>query len=87
MFMAEIKDTLKSSVKTKIGGALIYKPIKKTFKRYMAACAFNPPIMALAIFPQPINPTLYFMLVHPFCFVYLIIQKPCVPVIQNPVGR
>lgn len=36
MFMAEIKDTLKSSVKTKIGGALIYKPIKKTFKRYMA---------------------------------------------------
>lgn len=29
MFMAEIKDTLKSSVKTKIGGALIYKPIKK----------------------------------------------------------
>ena len=36
MFMAEIKDTLKSSVKTKIGGALIYKPIKKTFERYMA---------------------------------------------------
>lgn len=34
MFMAEIKDTLKSSVKTKIGGALIYKLIKKTFKRY-----------------------------------------------------
>ena len=36
MFMAEIKDTLMSSLKTKIGGAMIYKPIKKTFKRYMA---------------------------------------------------
>ena len=45
--MAEIKDTLKSSVKTKIGGALIYKPIKKTFKRYMADDKGGAPLLGL----------------------------------------
>ena len=47
MFMAEIKDTLKSSVKTKIGVALIYKPIKKTFKRYMADDKGGAPLLGL----------------------------------------
>lgn len=47
MFMAEIKDTLKSSVKTKIGGALLYKPIKKTFKRYMADDKGGAPLLGL----------------------------------------
>ena len=47
MFMAEIKYTLKSSVKTKIGGALIYKPIKKTFKRYMADDKGGAPLLGL----------------------------------------
>ena len=47
VFMAEIKDTLKSSVKTKIGGALIYKPIKKTFKRYMADDKGGAPLLGL----------------------------------------
>lgn len=47
MFMAEIKDTLKSSVKTKLGGALIYKPIKKTFKRYMADDKGGAPLLGL----------------------------------------
>ena len=47
MFMAEIKDTLKSSLKTKIGGALIYKPIKKTFKRYMADDKGGAPLLGL----------------------------------------
>ena len=47
MFMAEIKDTLKSSVKTKIGGALFYKPIKKTFKRYMADDKGGAPLLGL----------------------------------------
>lgn len=47
LFMAEIKDTLKSSVKTKIGGALIYKPIKKTFKRYMADDKGGAPLLGL----------------------------------------
>lgn len=47
IFMAEIKDTLKSSVKTKIGGALIYKPIKKTFKRYMADDKGGAPLLGL----------------------------------------
>lgn len=47
MFMAEIKDTLKSSFKTKIGGALIYKPIKKTFKRYMADDKGGAPLLGL----------------------------------------
>lgn len=47
MFMAEIKDTLRSSVKTKIGGALIYKPIKKTFKRYMADDKGGAPLLGL----------------------------------------
>ena len=47
MFMAEIKDTFKSSVKTKIGGALIYKPIKKTFKRYMADDKGGAPLLGL----------------------------------------
>lgn len=47
MFMAEIKDTLKSSVKTKIGGSLIYKPIKKTFKRYMADDKGGAPLLGL----------------------------------------
>lgn len=47
MFMSEIKDTLKSSLKTKIGGALIYKPIKKTFKRYMADDKGGAPLLGL----------------------------------------
>ena len=47
MFMAEIKDTLKSSVKTKICGALIYKPIKKSFKRYMADDKGGAPLLGL----------------------------------------
>lgn len=47
MFMSEIKDTLKSSPKTKIGGALIYKPIKKTFKRYMADDKGGAPLLGL----------------------------------------
>ncbi len=36
-----------SSVKTKIGGALIYKPIKKTFKRYMADDKGGAPLLGL----------------------------------------
>lgn len=47
MFMAEIKDTLMSSLKTKIGGAMIYKPIKKTFKRYMADDKGGAPLLGL----------------------------------------
>ena len=47
MFMAEIKDTLKSNVKTKIGGALIYKPLKQTFKRYMADDKGGAPLLGL----------------------------------------
>lgn len=47
MFMAEIKDTLKSSVKTKIGGAMIYKPLKQTFKRYMADDKGGAPLLGL----------------------------------------
>lgn len=47
MFMAEIKDTLKSSLKTKIGGAMIYKPIKQTFKRYMADDKGGAPLLGL----------------------------------------
>ena len=47
MFMAEIKDTLKSSLKTKIGGAMIHKPIKQTFKRYMADDKGGAPLLGL----------------------------------------
>ena len=47
MFKSDIKDRLKSSVKTKIGGALIYKPIKKTFKRYMADDKGGAPLLGL----------------------------------------
>lgn len=47
MFMAEIKDTLNGSLKTKIGGAMIYKPIKQTFKRYMADDKGGAPLLGL----------------------------------------
>lgn len=47
MFLAEIKNTLKSSLKTKIGGALIYKPLKKTFKKYMADDKGGAPMLGL----------------------------------------
>ena len=47
MFMGEIKKTLKSSLKTKIGGALIYKDLKKCFKRFMADDKGGAPLLGL----------------------------------------
>ncbi len=47
MFMSEIKHTLKSSLKTKLGGALIYKDLKKCFKRFMADNKGGAPLLGL----------------------------------------
>ncbi len=47
MFMSEIKHTLKSSLKTKLGGALIYKDLKKCFKRFMADDKGGAPLLGL----------------------------------------
>lgn len=47
MFITEVKKTLKSSLKTKIGAALVYKPLKKTFKRYMADDKGGAPLLGL----------------------------------------
>lgn len=47
MFLGEVKNTLKSSIKTKIGGALIYKDLKKCFKRFMAEDKGGAPLLGL----------------------------------------
>jgi len=47
MFMAEIKETLMSSVKTKIGAALINKPLKARLKRYKADDKGGAPLLGL----------------------------------------
>lgn len=47
MFMAEVKDTLTASLSNKIGGAIVYKPLKKTFKRYMADDKGGAPLLGL----------------------------------------
>lgn len=47
MFLTEVKKTLKSSLKTKIGGALIYKDLKKCFKRFMADDKGGAPLLGL----------------------------------------
>jgi len=47
MFLDEVKGTLKSKLKTKIGGALIYKDLKKCFKRFMADDKGGAPLLGL----------------------------------------
>lgn len=47
MFMGEVKKTLKGSLKTKLGGALIYKDLKKCFKRFMADDKGGAPLLGL----------------------------------------
>lgn len=47
MFMAEIKETLISSIKTKIGAALINKPLKARLKRYKADDKGGAPLLGL----------------------------------------
>ncbi len=47
MFMAEIKETLMSSLKTKIGAALINKPLKARLKRYKADDKGGAPLLGL----------------------------------------
>lgn len=47
MFMAEIKETLMSSLKTKIGAALINKPLKTRLKRYKADDKGGAPLLGL----------------------------------------
>lgn len=47
MFLGEVKDTLKTNAVTKLGGAMIYKPLKKTFKRYMADDKGGAPLLGL----------------------------------------
>lgn len=47
MFMGEVKSILKGSLKTKIGGALIYKDLKKCFKRFMADDKGGAPLLGL----------------------------------------
>ncbi len=47
MFMAEIKETLMSSFKTKIGAALINKPLKNKLRRYKADDKGGAPLLGL----------------------------------------
>ncbi len=47
MFLSEVKGVLKSSVKTKIGAGLIYKPLKKAFSRFMADDKGGAPLLGL----------------------------------------
>lgn len=47
MFMGEVKNTLKRSLKTKLGAALIYKDLKKCFKRFMADDKGGAPLLGL----------------------------------------
>lgn len=47
MFLSEIKKTLMGSLKTKIGGLLINKPLKKSFKRFMADDKGGAPLLGL----------------------------------------
>lgn len=47
MFLGEVKGVLKSSLKTKIGAAFIYKPLKKCFKRFMADDKGGAPLLGL----------------------------------------
>ncbi len=46
-FITEIKETLKQSPKTMVGAALIKKPLKKTFKKYMADNKGGAPLLGL----------------------------------------
>lgn len=46
-FITEIKETLKQSPKTMVGAALIKKPLKKTFKKYMADDKGGAPLLGL----------------------------------------
>lgn len=47
MFLSEIKKTLMGSLKTKIGALLINKPLKKSFKRFMADDKGGAPLLGL----------------------------------------
>ncbi len=47
VFMSEIKSTLNHSPKTKLGAALIYKPLKKRLKRFMADDRGGAPLLGL----------------------------------------
>lgn len=47
MFLAQIKGVLKKNVKTKLGAALIYKDLKKSFKRFMAEDKGGAPLLGL----------------------------------------
>ncbi len=47
MFLGEVKGVLKSNLKTKLGAALIYKPLKKSFKRFMADDKGGAPLLGL----------------------------------------
>ncbi|MDD6327459.1 MAG: phosphate acyltransferase PlsX [Eubacteriales bacterium] len=47
MFLGEVKGTLKKSIKTKLGAALIYKDLKKCFKRFMADDKGGAPLLGL----------------------------------------
>lgn len=47
MFLSEIKKTLMGSLKTKIGGLLINKSLKKSFKRFMADDKGGAPLLGL----------------------------------------
>lgn len=46
-FISEISDTLKKSFFTMIGGAIVKKPLKKTFKKYMADNKGGAPLLGL----------------------------------------
>ena len=47
MFMSEIKGVLNQSPKTKLGAALIYKPLKKHLKRFMADDKGGAPLLGI----------------------------------------
>lgn len=47
MFLGEVKTVLKKNLKTKIGAALIYKDLKKCFKRFMADDKGGAPLLGL----------------------------------------
>ena len=47
MFMGEIKSVLNQSPKTKIGAALIYKPLKQHLKRFMADDKGGAPLLGI----------------------------------------
>lgn len=47
MFLSEIKKTLMGSLKTKIGGLLINKSLRKSFKRFMADDKGGAPLLGL----------------------------------------